>query len=166
MIDIQKRKERWKRYYQKHKQQIIERNRKYVKKFLQNNPDFYKGRYKRKAPIPPPEIGCEHHPMLRYETKYQIYINGQVWSYKGRWKKSALQSNGRYLFYCLSVSGHKNKTQYIHKLIVENFILNDVLPENYQIHHIDKNPKNNSPSNLRIVDPISHKQFHKSKPRN
>ena len=125
MIDIQKRKERWKRYWQKHKQQIQIRNKKYLKEFYQKHPNYRRGKYKRKPLIPAPEIGVEHKPMLRYETKYQIYNNGQVWSYKtGKWKTAALQTNGRYYFYCLSNGTDKPKPEYIHRLIAENFILN------------------------------------------
>ena len=160
MIDIQKRKERWKRYWQKHKQQIQIRNKKYLKEFYQKHPNYRRGKYKRKPLIPAPEIGVEHKPMLRYETKYQIYNNGQVWSYvKNRWMTACKTKRG-YLLYCLQDAAGNVRTEYVHRLLAQNFIVNGPL-NGYEIHHKDHNQQNNSLDNLIIMAPREHVQFHK-----
>lgn len=111
-----------------------------------------------------PEIeGVEHKPMLGYEGIYQIYSNGQVWSYvKGRWMTACLQSRKKYLLYCLQDAEGKVTTQYVHRLLAQNFILKAPLND-CQVHHKNNNPKDNSLSNLSVLTPLEHKQFHREK---
>lgn len=106
--------------------------------------------------------GVEHKPMIGYEGIYQIYSNGQVWSFvKCKWMTACLQSKKRYYLYCLQDAEGKVTTKYVHRLIAENFILNGPLPNKYQIHHKDHNPKNNSVENLQVLAPLEHQQLHK-----
>lgn len=109
-----------------------------------------------------PQIeGVEHKPMLGYQGIYQIYSNGQVWSYsKFKWMTACLESRKKYSLYCLMDAEGNIRTEYVHRLLAENFILNKPIG-NYQVHHKDHNPKNNSLDNLTVLAPLEHQQFHK-----
>lgn len=108
-----------------------------------------------------PEIeGVEHKPMLGYEGIYQIYSNGQVWSYNMLKWMTACSTKRGYLLYCLMDAEGKIRTEYVHRLLAENFILNRPIGD-YEVHHRDHNQKNNSLDNLKILAPIEHQQFHK-----
>ena len=111
-----------------------------------------------------PEIeGIEHKPMLGYQGRYQIYSNGQVWSrLHDRWLVACYQSKGRYLLYCLQDANGKIKTQYLHRLLAENFIVNSPI-NGLIVHHKDHNTKNNSLENLEVLTPLEHELFHKGK---
>lgn len=108
-----------------------------------------------------PEIeGVEHKPMLGYEGIYQIYSNGQVWSYiKNKWM-TACPVKRKYLLYCLIDANGNVKTEYVHRLLAENFIVNGPL-NGLEVHHKDHNQQNNSLDNLKIMAPVEHDQFHK-----
>ena len=110
-----------------------------------------------------PQIeGVEHKPMIGYQGIYQIYSNGQVWSFvKNRWMTACYQSKHRYQLYCLQDANGKVKTEYVHRLLAENFILNAPL-NGQQVHHKDHNQNNNSLDNLIILAPLEHIQFHKT----
>ena len=108
-----------------------------------------------------PEIeGVEHKPMLGYEGIYQIYSNGQVWSYiKNKWM-TACPVKQKYLLYCLIDANGNVRTEYVHRLLAENFIVNGPL-NGLEVHHKDHNQQNNSLDNLKIMAPVEHDQFHK-----
>lgn len=108
-----------------------------------------------------PELeGVEHKPMIGYEGVYQIYSNGQVWSYvKNRWMTACKTKRG-YLLYCLQDAAGNVRTEYVHRLLAQNFIINGPL-NGYEIHHKDHNQQNNSLENLIIMAPREHDQFHK-----
>lgn len=110
--------------------------------------------------ITPQIEGVEHKPVIGYEGIYQIYTNGQVWSHiKNRWLTACATKRG-YLLYCLVDDKGKTKTEYIHRLLAENFILNGPL-NGSQVHHKDHNKTNNSIENLEVLSPIEHKKLHK-----
>ena len=112
--------------------------------------------------ITPQIEGVEHKPMIGYQGIYQIYSNGQVWSYvKNKWLTACLESRGKYKLYCLQDAKGKVKTEYVHRLLAENFILNEPL-NGRQVHHKDHNQKNNSIDNLIVLAPLEHIQFHKT----
>lgn len=56
----------------------------------------------------------------------------------------------------------KTNGQYIHRKIAEH-ALGRALREDEVIHHIDKNPANNSPANLAILSVEDHKALHSNK---
>lgn len=106
--------------------------------------------------------GVEHKPMLRYQGIYQIYSNGMVWSLiKHKWMTACSVHQG-YLIYCLTDADNVNRTEYVHRLLAENFIINDII-EGFEVHHKDHNKLNNSLDNLQILTPLEHKDFHRKK---
>lgn len=79
-----------------------------------------------------------------YEGKYAITENGQVWSYLSNQflKPYKRKINENYLTVEL-----QGKAYQVHRLVAETFIPN---PENKPtVDHIDRNPENNSVSNLK-----------------
>lgn len=80
--------------------------------------------------------------ILNYEGKYAITEDGQVWSYISKKFLKPFKRKDNYLSVDLL-----GKTYQVHRLVAETFIPN---PENKPtVDHIDKNPENNSVSNLR-----------------
>lgn len=111
-----------------------------------------------------PQIeGVEHKPMIGFQNRYQIYSNGQVWSKtKQRWMTACLESKKRYYLYCLQNEQGQVTTQYVHRLLAENFItlgpLNDCV-----VHHKNHNTKDNRVENLVVLSPLEHKDLHHEK---
>ncbi|MBP9778310.1 MAG: HNH endonuclease [Rickettsiaceae bacterium] len=62
--------------------------------------------------------------------------------------------------YRYRVLGHLSENHLEHRLIAKNKFGN--IPNNTHVHHIDGNPKNNSPSNLELIDGKKHLKFHSS----
>lgn len=56
----------------------------------------------------------------------------------------------------------KTGGQYVHRTIAEK-VLGRKLEPNEVVHHIDKNPENNDPSNLAVMDEDKHKLLHQGK---
>lgn len=67
---------------------------------------------------------------------------------------------------CLRPDGHrfvgyKGKVYPVHKLVAEVFLnSNQPLSEGYVVHHIDENPANNIPENLKILTREEHMSLH------
>lgn len=55
------------------------------------------------------------------------------------------------------------KNKYIHKLVAEYFLTNNYKNEKTQIHHKDKNRKNNRVDNLIILSESLHRDIHRKK---
>lgn len=107
----------------------------------------------------PPKIeGVKWKDMLRYEGEYVIYQNGQVWSLKQCKWMTACKNKGGYLLFCLC-KDNKRKTEYLHRLLAENFIANTTL-QNMQVHHQSKQVENNSLENLVIMTHEEHMSLH------
>ena len=113
-----------------------------------------------------PQIeGVQHKPMFDYENIYQIYSNGQIWSKKSwKWMTSCLESRGRYYLYCLQNEEGKTRTEYVHRLLAENFILNGHL-DGFVVHHKNHNTKDNRIENLEVLTPLEHKHLHQEQKR-
>lgn len=74
---------------------------------------------------------------------YTITKDGQVWSKRyGRWRKPSVGRHGH-----LHVVFHKNKTQCVHRLVLETHV--GPCPEGMECRHIDGNPANNNLRNLK-----------------
>lgn len=54
--------------------------------------------------------------------------------------------------------GHLSENHLEHRLIAKNKF--GEIPKNTHVHHIDGNPKNNKPSNLKLVESEKHLKFH------
>ena len=82
-----------------------------------------------------------------FEEEYGISEDGEVYSYRlKRFLKTTLDKG----YYRVSLTkDEKSYLKFIHRLIAETFIPN---PDNHPfVDHIDRDPKNNSLSNLRWV---------------
>lgn len=87
-----------------------------------------------------------------------------------------ITSDGRILSVCREEPRYKNftdngqgylytelngKKYYLHRLLAFLFNTNkENIKDNYEVHHIDRNRKNNSLDNLCIVSPEKHKAIH------
>lgn len=110
----------------------------------------------------PPRIeGIECKEMKRYEGLYYIYRDGRVWSMASvKWMTACKNQRG-YMLYCLLDKNGKRNTEYMHRLIAQNFIINGSI-EGLQVHHQDKEVGNNTIQNLAAM---THKEHLKEHPR-
>ena len=99
-----------------------------------------------------------------YGDKYKVSNLGRVVGPGGhnqgpRLLKPQLNHKG-YTKVCLTVNG-KQVSRTVHRLVLLAFV--GPCPEGYQCAHLDGNPENNKPENLRWVTPkenTSHKKIH------
>ncbi len=99
-------------------------------------------------------------------TSYWISNKGRIksYSYSYNVEKPLSQSLNRpngYYRVTLMIDGEK-KNYYIHRLVAQYFIQkpqDDI--QNYQVHHLDGDHKNNTCSNLKWVTKQEHKQIHR-----
>ena len=61
------------------------------------------------------------------------------------------------------VKGHSVNSIAVHRLIAQAFLPR--LPEQTEVHHIDRDRSNNSLDNLKWVTPEEHDDLHRDKPR-
>lgn len=90
-------------------------------------------------------------------TNYEVSSLGRIRGPKGI-RKLAEKRDGR-LAVIVRVNG-KAKELLIHRLVAEAFLEKPELEEALEVHHIDKNCKNNSVDNLMWVTKEQHKKFH------
>lgn len=88
----------------------------------------------------------------RLKTKERVSVQNHI--IQERIRKVLFKPNG-YAYYNLNVDG-KVKNMFIHRLIASAFI--DGYNEKLQVDHIDRDRKNNSISNLRVVDSAQNNQ--------
>ena len=86
--------------------------------------------------------------------KYEVYEDGQIWSYSSKKFLKPQTLKGGYQQVCLTDNNGNQKNYYIHRVVYESFT-GSPIPENLEINHIDERKDNNSRSNLELV---SHKQ--------
>ena len=72
---------------------------------------------------------------------------------------ACLESRGRYFLYCLQSEEGEIRTEYVHRLLAENFILNGPL-NSFVVHHKNHNTKDNRIENLEVLTPLEHKLLH------
>lgn len=90
--------------------------------------------------------------MFRDFTKYEIYEDGRVWSYKrNKFLKPHLDKDGYYQIRLTDNEG-KMKTYYLHRVVYEA-VNSEPIQEGMQINHIDENKANNHISNLNLMSP-------------
>lgn len=90
--------------------------------------------------------------MFRNFTKYEVYDDGRVWSYKrNKFLKPHLDKDGYYQIRLTDNEG-KMKTYYLHRVVYEA-VTSEPIQEGMQINHIDENKANNHISNLNLMSP-------------
>lgn len=77
------------------------------------------------------------------------------------WNIRKLIKKGKYDYALVPEHPKATSNGYVlyHRVVMENSI-NRLLTENEEVHHIDKNPHNNSLSNLQLVTKEEHRKIH------
>ena len=92
--------------------------------------------------------------MYKDFTKYEIYDDGKIWSYKKkRFLKPQTNKNG-YQQIQLSDNEGKKKMYYLHRVVWEA-VTGSQIPQSYEINHINEDKTSNFFANLQL---ISHKE--------
>ena len=92
--------------------------------------------------------------MYRDFTKYEVFENGQIWSYKrNKWLKPTTTKNG-YQQVHLSDNEGKMKCYFVHRIVWEA-VTGEPIPEGYEINHRSEVKTENMITNLELV---SHKE--------
>ena len=96
-----------------------------------------------------------------FEGLYKVSNLGRLYSYPRRGTKGGYTYGGKlgenYLICALYK--YKIKTYVLmHRLVYETFV--GPIPEGYDVHHIDHNPKNNSLDNLQLLPSSEHSMKH------
>jgi len=92
---------------------------------------------------------------MKYIPNHPLYFandNGRIYRQKGKLYRQLtqiIQPYGKYLsVYIIDEKGEKTLKQ-VHKLVASAYY--NIVPDDYEITHIDGNILNNKPSNLKIV---------------
>ena len=99
---------------------------------------------------------CEQWLVCKHDSRYLISNYGRIKSLcSGKERMLApTENSGGYLYVTLN-----RKKYYIHRLVAEHFIQDNI--EKYQVHHIDRNQKNNNVNNLVVLSAKEHRELHK-----
>lgn len=91
---------------------------------------------------------------FRDYTKYEVYEDGQIYSYKS--KKFLKPGTNKYGYQqvCLTDNLGKRKMYMVHRVVWES-VTGSPIPEGYEINHISENKTENMISNLEL---LSHKE--------
>jgi hypothetical protein len=96
-----------------------------------------------------------------YAEKYSVDRQGkgnpmfkkEPWNFQGfRWAKSGSRKRYKKLFI-------KGKYIWEHRFVAE-ITIGRKLKKDEVVHHIDHNPQNNSPSNLKVMTKFEHSSYH------
>lgn len=94
---------------------------------------------------------------LRYSDSKQGSKN-PMWGKKGEqhhnWK--GLCEDGYGYLTCL----HRGKREFVHRVVMAKALGLSRLPDGFEVHHIDEDPKNNDLDNLALVTPKGHRTVH------
>lgn len=91
---------------------------------------------------------------LIHDDRYEVRLDGTVWTTVCRTGKQSLTGQWRQLAFITSESGHfsvkyQRKHLYIHRIIYRKF--HGPLRIDYAVNHIDGNKWNNTPANLELI---------------
>ena len=92
--------------------------------------------------------------MFRNYSKYEVYPDGKIWSYKTKKFLKPQTVKGGYQQVKLYDNEGKMKRYYIHRVVWES-VNGSQIPEGYEINHISEAKDENSITNLELV---SHKE--------
>lgn len=88
--------------------------------------------------------------MYKNYSKYEVFDDGRVYSYKSRkFLKPRKNNNGYYLFTLYDNNG-KGKNYLVHRIIYE--AIKGEIPDGYEINHKSERKDENFISNLELVD--------------
>ena len=88
--------------------------------------------------------------MFRDFTKYEIFDDGRVWSYKSnKWMKPQLRPDG-YLSIKLSDDNNNIKAYFLHRIVYEA-CSQAPIPEGMDVNHINEDKSDNSFENLNLM---------------
>ena len=91
---------------------------------------------------------------FRDYTKYEVYEDGRIWSYKKkRFLKPQTRKDG-YQIVSLSNNEGKQKTYYLHRVVWES-VTGAPIPKGYEINHRSEAKDENMISNLEL---LTHKE--------
>jgi hypothetical protein len=92
--------------------------------------------------------------------EYYANTKGEIWCFslkRKRWIQLTAYSHAANNDYT-TIQPYKNGkryVKYVHRLVSEAF--NGEIPDTHEVHHIDKNPKNNNINNLELLPKEIHK---------
>lgn len=90
--------------------------------------------------------------MFRDYTKYEVYDDGRIWSYKyKKFLKPGTTKNG-YQFVILTDNEGKGKNYLLHRVVWES-VTGEPIPEGMQVNHINECKTDNSFVNLNLMTP-------------
>lgn len=90
--------------------------------------------------------------MFRNFTKYEIFLDGRIWSYShNKWMKPTLHSSGYYII-GLSDNDGNLKTYRLHRVVYES-VTGQPIPEGLQVNHINEDKSDNRFENLNLMTP-------------
>lgn len=95
---------------------------------------------------------------LKNFSQYDINVeNGTIYSYKSNSTIGHLTDDG---YMRTTIYDDDNNRTFVshHRIVWE--VVNGPIPEGYEIHHIDKDRRNNSISNLELIEKSKHKHHH------
>lgn len=162
-----------KQYYQNNKEYYYES----AKKWRLSNPQkrkeqaarYYqrkKNKRNEKKLIPFNELAktIQHAPIKGYETEYQAFENGKIWSWKYyMFKRQHLGKDGYYKV-SLMVEGTRNtKDQMVSRLIASAFDNRPIEElDKMECHHLNMKQDQNNIQNLIFLTPEDHQLLHKN----
>ena len=88
--------------------------------------------------------------MFRDYTKYEIYDDGRIYSYKSKKFLKPWTTKYGYKRVALTDNEGNSKMYHLHRVVYEA-VTSSPIPEGYEINHIDENKENNTIANLEIV---------------
>ena len=90
--------------------------------------------------------------MYKDFTKYEVYEDGKIWSYKtNRFLKPVTNHNGYQQVGLVDNEG-KRKTYFVHKVVYEA-VTSEPIPEGMQCNHINEDKTDNRFCNLNLLTP-------------
>lgn len=106
------------------------------------------------------EIKTEWKPVKDFEDRYEISNKGLLHCLKTRYTKEhyTYGNNGGKYFTIGIRKGKKRNLKGIHVLVWETFV--GPIPEGYEIHHKNHNPKDNRLDNLELLSNEEHYKIH------
>lgn len=88
--------------------------------------------------------------MFRNYSKYEIYEDGRIWSYKtNRFLKPATDTSGYQMVVLYNNEG-KRKTYQLHRVVYES-VTGNPIPDGMQCNHINESKTDNRFSNLNLM---------------